>query len=41
VVAASVVAAFGVFGTDSRWPDLLVALMRAGLVISAGLSITR
>lgn len=34
-------AAVGVFGTDSRWPDLAVAMIMAGLAIWAGLSITR
>ncbi|OYY31521.1 MAG: cation transporter [Halothiobacillus sp. 24-54-40] len=38
---AVLLAAFGVFGTDSRWPDLGVALIMASLAIWAGLSITR
>ena len=38
---AVLLAAFGVFGTNSHWPDLVVALIMAGLAISAGLSITR
>jgi hypothetical protein len=31
----------GVFGTQSRGPDLVVALIMAGLAISVGLSSTR
>jgi Co/Zn/Cd efflux system component len=38
---AVLLAAFGVFGTNSRWPDLAVALIMSGLAISAGLSIMR
>ncbi len=38
---AVLLAAFGVLGTDSRWPDLAVALIMASLAISAGWSITR
>ncbi|MHB8920909.1 MAG: cation transporter [Halothiobacillus sp.] len=38
---AVLLAAMGVFGTHSRWPDLLVAAIMAGLAISAGISIVR
>jgi Co/Zn/Cd efflux system component len=33
---AVIAAAFGVFGTGSAWPDLLVAAIMAGLAISGG-----
>jgi cation diffusion facilitator family transporter len=38
---AVLLAAVGVFGTGSRWPDLLVAAVMAGLALSAGLSVIR
>ncbi len=38
---AVLVAAFGVLGTTSIWPDLLVAAIMGGLAISSGLSIIR
>lgn len=38
---AVLLAALGVFGTDSRWPDLIVALIISGLSIAAGWSIVR
>lgn len=38
---AVLLAALGVFGTDSRWPDLIVALIMSWLAISAGWSIVR
>ena len=38
---AVVLAALGVFGTGTRWPDLLVAAIMAGLALSAGLSVVR
>jgi Co/Zn/Cd efflux system component len=38
---AVVLAALGVFGTGTRWPDLLVAAVMAGLALSAGLSVMR
>ena len=38
---AVLLAALGVFGTGSRWPDLLVAAVMAGLGLSAGLSVLR
>jgi Co/Zn/Cd efflux system component len=38
---AVLLAALGVFGTGSRWPDLLVAAAMAGLALSAGLSVMR
>ena len=38
---AVLLAAVGVFGTGSRWPDLLVAVVMAGLALSAGLSVVR
>ena len=38
---AVMVAAAGVFGTGSGWPDLVVALVMAGLALSAGFSVVR
>ena len=38
---AVMLAAVGVFGTGTRWPDLLVATVMAGLALSAGLSVVR
>jgi Co/Zn/Cd efflux system component len=38
---AVLLAALGVFGTGTRWPDLLVAAVMAGLALSAGLSVVR
>ncbi len=38
---AVMLAALGVFGTGSRWPDLAVALVMAGLAISAAVSVLR
>jgi Co/Zn/Cd efflux system component len=38
---AVLLAAVGVFGTGSRWPDLAVATVIAGLAISAGLTVMR
>ena len=38
---AVMIAAAGVFGTGSAWPDLIVALIMAGLAISAGYSVVR
>ena len=38
---AVVLAALGVFGTGTRWPDLLVAAVMAALAIAAGLSVLR
>ena len=38
---AVLLAALGVFGTGSRWPDLLVAAVMAGLALTAGLSVVR
>lgn len=38
---AVLLAALGVFGTGTRWPDLLVAAVMAGLALSAGLSVMR
>jgi Co/Zn/Cd efflux system component len=38
---AVLLAALGVFGTGTRWPDLLVAAVMAGLALSAGLSVIR
>jgi Co/Zn/Cd efflux system component len=38
---AVLLAAVGVFGTGTRWPDLLVATVMAGLAFSAGLSVVR
>jgi Co/Zn/Cd efflux system component len=39
--AAVMLAALGVFGTGTAWPDLLVAVAMAGLAISAGWSVMR
>lgn len=38
---AVLLAALGVFGTGTRWPDLLVAAVMALLAASAGLSVVR
>jgi Co/Zn/Cd efflux system component len=38
---AVLLAALGVFGTGTRWPDLLVAAVMAALALSAGLSVLR
>ncbi|AZZ46745.1 cation transporter [Pseudomonadaceae bacterium SI-3] len=38
---AVMIAAAGVFGTGSAWPDLIVALVMAGLALSAGFSVVR
>ncbi|KJH79220.1 cation transporter [Stutzerimonas stutzeri] len=38
---AVMIAAAGVFGTGSGWPDLIVALIMAGLALSAGFSVVR
>lgn len=38
---AVMVAALGVFGTGTAWPDLAVALVMAGLAISAGWAVMR
>jgi len=38
---AVIFAAAGVFGTGSGWPDLLVALIMAGLALSSGISVVR
>jgi cation diffusion facilitator family transporter len=38
---AVMIAAAGVFGTGSAWPDLVVALVMAGLALSAGFSVVR
>ena len=38
---AIVLAALGVFGTASRWPDLGVALFMAGLAMSSGVQVIR
>lgn len=38
---AVLLAAVGVFGTGSRWPDLAVAAVIAALAISAGVSVMR
>ena len=38
---AVLLAALGVFGTGTRWPDLLVAAVMAGLALAAGLSVIR
>jgi Co/Zn/Cd efflux system component len=38
---AVVLAAFGVFGTGTLWPDLIVAAILAGLGVSGGIQIIR
>lgn len=38
---AVLLAALGVFGTGSRWPDLAVAAAMAALALSAGLAVVR
>ncbi|MGC1439205.1 MAG: cation diffusion facilitator family transporter [Burkholderiaceae bacterium] len=38
---AVMVAALGVFGTASGWPDLLVAAVMAGLALTSGVSVVR
>jgi cation diffusion facilitator family transporter len=38
---AVLLAALGVFGTGTRWPDLLVAAVMAALALTAGLSVVR
>jgi Co/Zn/Cd efflux system component len=38
---AVLLAAAGVFGTGTRWPDLAVAAVMAGLALAAGLSVLR
>lgn len=38
---AVMLAAAGVFGTGHSWPDLIVALIMAGLSLSAGMSVVR
>jgi Co/Zn/Cd efflux system component len=38
---AVLLAASGVCGTGTRWPDLLVAAVMAGLALSAGLGVVR
>jgi Co/Zn/Cd efflux system component len=38
---AVLLAALGVFGTGTRWPDLLVAAVMAGLALAAGLAVVR
>jgi Co/Zn/Cd efflux system component len=38
---AVLMAAVGVFGTATAWPDLLVAGVMAGLALSAGISVVR
>lgn len=38
---AVLLAAVGVFGTGTRWPDLLVAAVMAGLALAAGLAVVR
>lgn len=38
---AVLLAALGVFGTGTRWPDLLVAAVMAALALAAGLSVLR
>lgn len=38
---AVMLAAWGVFGTGTRWPDLLVAAVMAGLALQGGLQVIR
>lgn len=39
--AAVILAAVGVFGTASNWPDLAVAAVMAGLALTGGISVIR
>jgi Co/Zn/Cd efflux system component len=39
--AAIVLAALGVFGTGTAWPDLIVAMVMAGLGVSSGVRVLR
>lgn len=38
---AVILAAAGVFGTGQAWPDLIVALIMAGLALSSGITVIR
>ena len=38
---AVMLAAAGVSGTGSGWPDLIVALMMGGLALSSGMAVVR
>lgn len=38
---AVLLAALGVFGTGTRWPDLAVAAVMAGLAVSGGIAVVR
>lgn len=38
---AVMLAAFGVFGTGKNWPDLIVAIIMAGLALSSGITVIR
>lgn len=38
---AVMLAAAGVFGTGSGWPDLVVAVIMAGLALSSGIAVIR
>ena len=37
----AMLAAWGVFGTGTRWPDLLVAAVMAGLALQGGWQVIR
>jgi Co/Zn/Cd efflux system component len=39
--AAVLLAAVGVFGTGTMWPDVIVALLMAGLGLQGGISVMR
>jgi len=39
--AAVILAAIGVLGTGTRWPDLLIAVLMGGLALSSGVSVLR
>jgi Co/Zn/Cd efflux system component len=39
--AAVLLAAVGVFGTGTMWPDVVVALLMAGLGLQGGISVMR
>lgn len=38
---ALLIAAAGVFGTGSAWPDLIVAVVMGGLALSASVAVLR
>ena len=40
-VSSSLLAALGVLGTGSAWPDLIVAAIMAGLALTGGVQVFR